>query len=287
MPGTNQRIGAIEELRALIESALEASLPVSALPGNQALNDAMRFGVFPGGKRFRPLFTLLAAEAAGVPAAKALDAACAIEFLHCSSLIFDDLPCMDDAGLRRNRPALHRMFGEPTAMLAALALLNEAYRLFGRHRRLIEEAAECIGVNGMIGGQCVDLTSPGLDLQSRDRKTSGLMRLTFVGGACCGDSSDDAIELLANCGERLGRAYQMLDDLVDASGAAGKTASQDQRHGRPTHEREPACGGERVLEEVNACSCALTAAFGHAAVPLNAAIQGIFAHVARAGLVAA
>ncbi len=272
-----------DELLQLIESALEAALPISTLPGNSDLNRAIHSAVFPGGKRLRPVFTLLAAQAAGVPVTSALDAACAVEFLHCSSLVFDDLPCMDDAGLRRNRLPLHLQFRESTALLAGLALFNEAYRLFGRHPRLLADAADCVGVDGMIGGQAVDVQqeeNPCADLAVRDRKTSALMRLTFIAGPCSGEASAEVVDLLSDCGERLGFAYQILDDLRDASPETGKTASQDERHHRPVHSGAEACR-QRALDEVEAVCNILRSKFGASAGPLIAAVRMVFAGVSQ------
>ena len=153
--------------RDLIESHLRALLPTSGLRETDRLNAAIRYAVFPGGKRMRPILTLLGAEAAGGQAEAALDAACAVEFLHAGSLIFDDLPAMDNARERRGVPALHLVFGEDIAVLAALALLNQAYAIFGRSPRLIAEAVSCIGINGMIGGQAVDLAYRGAGSSNR------------------------------------------------------------------------------------------------------------------------
>jgi geranylgeranyl diphosphate synthase type II len=272
----------IAEFRAMIDVALERSLPVSALAGNEALNGAIRCAVYPGGKRVRPLFTLLAAQAAGVSAVAALHAACAVELLHSSSLVFDDLPCMDDADLRRNRPAVHLLFGESLALLAGLALLNQAYALFARSNpRLVQEAARCIGVNGMIGGQSADLN--GSELEPRDCKTSALMRLTLTAGAQAGGASVSSVALLAECGERLGRAYQMLDDLNDACCDSGKTVAQDQRHHRPAWN----VSRDAVLAEVAGCRQLLTNSFGSAAEPLASVIDVVFTRMAGTGLVAA
>lgn len=265
------------ELRALVDDALERALPMSSLPGSEALNGAIHCAIYPGGKRMRPLFTLLAAQAAGVPADAALNAACAVELLHSSSLIFDDLPCMDDADLRRNRPAIHLIFGESLALLAGLALLNQAYFLFAGSARLVQEAASCIGVNGMIGGQAADVT--GSDLQSRDCKTSALMRLTLVAGAEAGGAPAAAVAVLGQCGERLGRAYQMLDDLMDTCTGSGKTMAQDKRHQRTAWSVSP----EAILAEVDECCLLLTGSLGEAARPLAAAVDMVFARMAEAG----
>src|SRR5215210_4584031 len=112
-----------------VEAALRRSLPVSTLARAARLNEALEYAVFPGGKRLRPALALLASRLAGAARARALGVACAVEFLHTSSLILDDLPSMDDAGVRRARPALHLVYGEGVAVLAAVALLNQSYAL--------------------------------------------------------------------------------------------------------------------------------------------------------------
>jgi len=242
----------VSQRRCLIEAALEDCLPLSSQPHARRLNEALRYAVFPGGKRWRPVLTLLGAELVGGSARNAMLAACAMEFLHTSSIIFDDLPAMDDADVRRGIPALHRVFGEGVALLAALALLNESYGLLARAARengccettarLVEGAAKCIGGNGMIGGQAVDLVLRGAGqgpdaLYSRNLKTMALMRLTMSAGAvACGAGAGDAATL-GDFGESLGMAYQICDDLLDDLGASaelGKPARQDARHSRST-----------------------------------------------------
>jgi geranylgeranyl diphosphate synthase type II len=145
-------------------------------------------------------------------------AACAVELVHASSLIIDDLPCMDDADLRRGRPALHRVYGEEVALLAGIALLNQAYALFSENPELIREAVECIGVDGMIGGQAIDLCAGPSEasLAARDRKTSALMRLALTAGALAAGASRQDVAPLAAAGQQLGQAYQICDDLLDA-----------------------------------------------------------------------
>jgi geranylgeranyl diphosphate synthase type II len=228
----------------MIEAALEQSLPLSARHGAERLNDALRAAVFPGGKRWRPILTLLGTMTAGGDELSAMPIACAIEFLHTSSLILDDLPAMDDARLRRGRAALHLIYGEGLAMLAALALLNQAYALMARAGacRLIAEAALCIGPDGMIGGQAADLdirASRGDSnaLASRQLKTSALARLTIVAGAVAAGADERDVAALARYGECLGAAYQICDDLLDELGESaeiGKNVGQDARHRRST-----------------------------------------------------
>jgi geranylgeranyl diphosphate synthase, type II len=251
--------------RYFIEAALEKCLPLSTQPHAQRLNEALRYAVFPGGKRWRPVLTLLGAELVGASARNAMLAACAMEFLHTSSIIFDDLPAMDDAEMRRGIPALHRVFGEGVALLAALALLNESYGLLARaaHKngrcetsaQLIIEAAKCVGGNGMIGGQAVDLALRGAGqgtdaLYSRNLKTMALMRLTLRAGALtCGATEGDATAL-GEFGESLGMAYQICDDIMDDLGAdteLGKPAKQDARHRRLTCVTELGVEGARRL----------------------------------------
>ena len=224
----------------MIEAALERSLPLSAQHGAERLNEALRAAVFPGGKRWRPVLTLLGTMTAGGSAQTALPIACAIEFLHTSSLILDDLPAMDDAHLRRGRAALHLVYGEGLAMLAALALLNQAYALLAQDGtgRLIVEAARCVGPDGMIGGQAADLdirASRGNShaLASRQLKTTALARLTIIAGAIAAGADERDVSALARYGECLGAAYQICDDLLDELGESattGKNVGQDARH---------------------------------------------------------
>jgi geranylgeranyl diphosphate synthase type II len=245
-----------------LEAALELWLPLSERAGAEPLNRALRYAVFPGGKRLRPMLTLMATKLVAGDLSKALPAACAIEFLHTSSLILDDLPAMDDADLRRGRPATHLIFGESVALLAALALFNQSYALLARAAsdgqtatKLIAEAARCIGANGMIGGQAVDLAPRAVKIgaeasASRNLKTTALMRLTMIAGAIASGADEADLSALSRFGECLGAAYQVCDDLLDelsASELTGKTARQDARHLRPTSVAELGVEGARRL----------------------------------------
>jgi geranylgeranyl diphosphate synthase type II len=212
-----------------LEEALLSRLPLSEKPGTGLFNEAVHYAVFPAGKRMRPLFTLLVTQAVGGDTKKAISIACAIEFFHTCSLIFDDLPAMDNATDRRGKQPLHRVFGEDTAMLASLAFFNQAYAIAGqvcchedlakRPGQLMEELSHCIGPDGMIGGQFIDLRlhkekSDKLRLVSYS-KTTTLMRLMLTTGAMIGGASEDSIKTLAAIGDDLGQAYQMLDDIID------------------------------------------------------------------------
>lgn len=183
-------------------------------------------------------------------AAKAL--ACGIEYLHTASLIFDDLPAMDDARLRRGAPCLHVLQGETVAILAALALVNRGYSMLwqgisqAQSGERMQQAGklvdDCLGVHGVIGGQAMDLRGAGNNSSVADvtevaaRKTGDLLRLTLVLPAMVGNGTDREIQLLNRIGLLRGLAYQAADDLKDVLGAeeeTGKTASRDQALGRP------------------------------------------------------
>ena len=238
--------------RPRIEAALKEHLPVSSAPGTERFNEAMKAALSPGGKRLRPLLSMIGSSLGGASDSQALTLACAIEFIHTSSLILDDLPAMDDAHLRRNRPTLHLVFGEGIAIVAAVALLNQAYALFANAAdeggqaenlpSLLREATACIGHAGMIAGQAAELglseaSTDELLLSTRELKTTSLMRLGMIAGGIISGAPDEHIVALATYGERLGQAYQIYDDLADAlgdHGSTGKSVGQDLRHLRPT-----------------------------------------------------
>lgn len=228
-----------------IETALRRALPLSTLARAGSLNEALEYAVFPGGKRLRPALALLASRLAGASLKQGLTVACAVEFLHTSSLILDDLPSMDDASLRRQRPSLHLVYGEGVAVLAAVALLNQSYALLSEAAcaddgALLRAAARCIGADGMVGGQVVDLETRAAAadeeaLASRDLKTVALMRLLMTAGALACGAGVEETSTLADFGECFGRAYQVCDDVWDEtcpSDVTGKPARQDARHRR-------------------------------------------------------
>lgn len=221
----------VEKYRPQIEKALREFAPLAPTKIETRFNEAVEYALFSGGKRLRPVLTLLGAELFGARADLMMPAAVAGEFIHTSSLIFDDLPSMDNAPERRGKTSLHEKFGEGLAILVAIGFLNASYGLiFVNHVNLPERAmaahaelVECIGASGMLGGQSVDLAlaagagdSSQADFESvRNLKTSALMRLSLrVGAILAGASSLDLVTL-SRFAEKLGDAYQLSDDLLD------------------------------------------------------------------------
>lgn len=221
----------VAEARPEIERALLHHLPNAPARVDGQFNEALRYALFPGGKRLRPVLTLLGAEAVGGCRQNVLAAATAVEFVHTSSLIFDDLPCMDDAIERRGQSALHVCYGQGLAVLVALALMNASYGLVfdgdgdqevGEEHaiRAHRELVECIGARGMVAGQAVDLVmNDGGKLNRfqtvRNLKTSALMRLSVCLGAILCGANKRQLATLSRFAAAVGDAYQISDDLID------------------------------------------------------------------------
>jgi len=213
-----------------VDEALEGFLPAGAsYMGN--LGEAMRYGVFPGGKRFRPVLTLAAAEALGADRTLAMPAACAFELVHCFSLVHDDLPCMDDDVERRGKPTCHVAFGEDVALLAGDGLVIHAFEVAATTVeragpqaaiRVVRELAEASGHPGMVGGQILDMHAQhhGVDRQGllavHQAKTGALIRGSVRAGAIVGGASEPQLEALTGFGERVGLVFQITDDILDA-----------------------------------------------------------------------
>lgn len=221
-------------------------------PGTEAhLRDALDAAVRVPGRLVRPRLALAAGEAAGLPAAAAEKLACAIEFFHTASLLLDDLPCMDDATLRRGRPCAHRVHGEATAILAALALINRAHTLIGialaaqpGERRLAALACvdACLGAAGLVDGQARDLRfaeGPGGAAEVTRvarQKTAALFELALCLPAMAGRTAPEEWRLLRRLGLFWGLACQAADDLADLLAGPleeGKSTGRDELHGRP------------------------------------------------------
>ncbi|MEJ2715552.1 MAG: polyprenyl synthetase family protein [Deltaproteobacteria bacterium] len=240
--------------RALVDKALDEALPTG---DNDAavLHRAMRYSLFAGGKRIRPILAMAAAEAVGGRAERVLPLAVALECIHTYSLIHDDLPAMDDDDVRRGKPALHKAFGEAVAILAGDALLTFAFEVLASARvvrafppeRLaasISELAVAAGWQYLIAGQVADIISEGkaVEVETVDRivhgKTAALIRVSLTGGAMLAGGTRAQIEILGRFGEDLGVAFQLRDDLLDLEGdpeEMGKAVKKDQRRGKATY----------------------------------------------------
>ncbi|OLE84963.1 MAG: polyprenyl synthetase [Acidobacteria bacterium 13_1_20CM_2_60_10] len=240
-----------EEDRLLVEEALERLLPPETKPP-PSIHQAMRYSVFAGGKRIRPILCLESARIFAADVTPVLHPACALEFIHTYSLIHDDLPALDNDDLRRGKPTCHKKFGEANAILAGDALLTLAFQTIGEapvaaERRvaiLTEIAAGAGTVNGMVGGQVADLEAEGksvgpemLEYIHRS-KTAALIRAAVVSGAVCAGAGKEDAARLRRFGEAIGLLFQVTDDILDveeSSAALGKTAGKDMAQKKATY----------------------------------------------------
>jgi geranylgeranyl diphosphate synthase type II len=241
----------LSERREAVEAALERFLP-SASVANRKLHEAMRYSVFSGGKRLRPILALTAYELAGGEGDAVLAPACATEFIHTYSLIHDDLPAMDDDDTRRGRPSCHKAFDEATAILAGDALLPLAFEIVAREGRLtpgirlavVAELAAANGLAGMVGGQVADMEGEGTAVTVEAvefihlNKTARPLRAAVLVGALAAGASSDDVAALSTFGERMGLAFQIADDLLDVTGTEGemgKAVGKDEGRGKLTY----------------------------------------------------
>jgi farnesyl diphosphate synthase len=234
-----------------IDGALERLLPPPH-GRHSRVHEAMRYAVFTGGKRLRPFLALQCADLFGVPEVRALRAAAAIEFIHTYSLIHDDLPCMDDDDLRRGQPTVHVRFDDATAVLAGDALLPLAFEVLAAsdthpsaeiRAMLVQGLAEAVGSDGLVGGQMCDMLAPGVPFDVEDivalqrMKTGALFEFTCEAGAILGGAASSDRTRLRNYARDLGLAFQISDDLIDATGTvekAGKAVGKDREQGKAT-----------------------------------------------------
>jgi geranylgeranyl diphosphate synthase, type II len=238
---------------AAIESALEKLLPPDSTPP-ASIHTAMRYSVFAGGKRIRPILCYESAKLFTADAASAIPVGCALEFIHTYSLIHDDLPALDNDDLRRGKPTNHKVFGEAIAILAGDALLTLAFHTLAnsaiepaRRVRVISEVASAAGtVNGMVGGQVADIEAEKkaadaamLEYIHRS-KTAALICGSIVAGAIAGGAGDEDVARLRRFGEQIGWAFQVVDDILDvseSSASLGKTAGKDLAQQKATYPR--------------------------------------------------
>jgi geranylgeranyl diphosphate synthase type II len=228
---------------ALVEEALQRLLPSEEAPP-ATLHRAMRYSIFAGGKRLRPVLVLAAAEACGGAIENALPAACAVECLHTYSLVHDDLPCMDDDDLRRGRPTSHKVFGEAIAVLAGDALQAAAFEFLCHMPAAagytgadyVHELAVAAGSRHLIAGQVMDIEAEGRKLTVpelraiHEGKTAALLTCAARLGAMSAGSTAEQLDSLTRFGRALGLAFQVIDDILDVTQTSeklGKTAGKD------------------------------------------------------------
>ncbi len=232
-----------EEDRLSVDAQLEKLLTAESTQPS-SIHTAMRYSVFAGGKRVRPMLCLESARIFESNVVPALYPGCAIEFIHTYSLIHDDLPALDNDDLRRGKPTSHKKFGEATAILAGDALLTLAFETIAaapvdaeRRVAMVTEIATAAGtVKGMVGGQVADLeaegkpVSPGMLEYIHRSKTAALIRASITSGALCAGAPVEDVARLRRFGETIGWAFQVTDDILDveeSSAALGKTAGKD------------------------------------------------------------
>lgn len=240
-----------EEDRLAVDAALERLLPqASAQPSS--IHTAMRYSVFAGGKRIRPILCLETARIFSSDVTPALHPACALEFIHTYSLIHDDLPALDNDDLRRGKPTCHKKFGEAIAILAGDALLTLAFETIAatpvpadRRVAILTEISSAAGtINGMVGGQVADIEAEGKSVDPpmleyiHRSKTAALIRASITAGALCAGASPDDVARLRRFGDTVGWAFQVTDDILDveeSSTALGKTAGKDLAQQKATY----------------------------------------------------
>ncbi len=241
----------LEGRAKLIQAALETQMPPeSTRPA--VLHKAMRYSIFAGGKRLRPILCLAAAEAVGGDPAPAIIPAIALEALHTYTLIHDDLPAMDNDSLRRGKPTCHMVFGEATAILAGDALLTLAFEWLAQTQapppyppnQLARELAGAAGSQGVIGGQVEDLSAEGQPVSDERvlyihrHKTAALLRASVRMGGIMLGASPSELETLSRYGENVGLAFQIIDDILNETSSAkvlGKAANTDRQREKMTY----------------------------------------------------
>lgn len=296
MPSTESRPPlslALARTGEAVAASIDGAIRASGAPGER-LAAAMRHATLAGGKRLRPFLVVESAALFGVPAARAMPAAAALECIHCYSLVHDDLPAMDNDDLRRGRPTVHRAYDEATAILAGDGLLTLAFEILAGEATaedpavrlaLIASLARAAGVAGMIGGQMLDLAAEGrfaegkpldlpaqaiIDLQAM--KTGALLRQACEAGALLGRASPAERDSLDRYARAVGRAFQIADDLLDVEGEAslvGKAVGKDAAAGKATLVGTLGIDGARAeLARLTGEAEAALAGFGSAATLL-------------------
>ncbi len=244
----------LEARKILVDRALEKFMPrPSGLQGH--VIRAMRYTLFAGGKRIRPVLCIAGAEAVGGSADHVLPVACAIELIHSYSLIHDDLPALDDDDFRRGKPTNHKVFGEAMAILAGDGLLTLAFNLMARYGlegrveekallRVIDLIASAAGYDGMVGGQAVDVTSEGKGPDPaaveyiHTRKTGALIAASLTAGVILAGGNEEEVKSINRYGQHIGLVFQIADDILNIEGdreVMGKEIGGDKERGKITY----------------------------------------------------
>ncbi len=237
-----------KEKSIIVDRHLRKLLPLEGKYPS-TIHKAMRYSIFAGGKRLRPILAVASFELCGGKGDKVYPAACALEMMHTFSLIHDDLPCMDDDDFRRGKPTSHKMFGEAMAVLAGDALCIHAYEILGRYNNLpiVELISKALGTSGMLGGQVVDIESEGKDDIDKKtlkfihiHKTEALITTSLLTGAIIAGADKKTQKLIREYGRCIGLAFQIVDDILDVVGTTeklGKDAGSDLENKKATYPR--------------------------------------------------
>ncbi len=239
---------------AMIETALKGFIPCGKFT-EQTLIDSMEYSLMCGGKRIRPLLTLLFCELCGEDAVKALPFACAVEMIHTYSLIHDDMPCMDDDDYRRGKPSNHKVYGEDIATLSGDALQSLAFEIMLCEKTVEQVSAEkavkaahalakYCGVLGMVGGQVIDIESEGKNAdieiltEMDEKKTAALIKASCEMGCIIGGGSDEQVKAASKYAHSIGIAFQIVDDILDVTSTSedlGKPVGSDKDNEKSTY----------------------------------------------------
>jgi geranylgeranyl diphosphate synthase type II len=255
-----------KQKNALVDEWLDRLLPAES-ESPATIHEAMRYSVFAGGKRLRPILAIAAGEIFGADERELLPAACSLEMIHTYSLIHDDLPAMDNDDLRRGRPTNHIVYGEAIAILAGDALLTQAFRTLadcqstdaGRKVRVFSEVAQAAGTTrALIGGQVLDIQFEGKPVTGQQleeihrAKTGALIRCAVRVGAILGGANERELAALTEYGEKAGLAFQVADDLLDETATSeelGKTAGKDATSHKATYTLLYGIDGARAMAD--------------------------------------
>jgi geranylgeranyl diphosphate synthase type II len=252
----------LQEKKLIVDSALERYFPnppegEREMKLSNSLHKAIRHSLLNGGKRIRPILSIAAFEAVGGKGDQILPFACALEMIHTYSLIHDDLPAMDNDDYRRGKPTCHKIFGEAVGILAGDGLLTEAFKLMTNRSSwegpsndkelildIVHEVAQAAGISGMVGGQVADIESEGKEVDLprlqyiHTHKTGAMILASIRVGARLGGGSGEALRAFTRYGERIGLAFQIIDDILNVEGKAialGKSTGTDLSRGKATY----------------------------------------------------